>query len=121
MGLHDARELSTRILREVQAGHDPAVEKRKRREEQAAAGPKPCRPSAEEFLRREGPGCAPLGQRRSDLELLYKPFGQRPIPRFDARNLSVNLIALRISAVRSGPIGCRRRPRRLLNWGSLAY
>jgi integrase len=75
-----ARELATRTLREVQAGHDPAEAKRKRREEQHAAAADSFENVAQEFLRREGPKLRTLAQRRSDLELFYKPLGQMPIP-----------------------------------------
>jgi integrase len=80
LSLAAARELATRTLREVQAGHDPAVAKRRRREEQHAALADTFASVAEEFLRREGPRLRTLAQRRSDLELLYKPLGQLPLP-----------------------------------------
>jgi integrase len=80
LSLHAARELATRTLREVQAGHDPAVAKRRRREEQHAAAADTLQAVCEEFLRREGPRLRTLAQRRSDLELFYKPLGQMPVP-----------------------------------------
>jgi Arm DNA-binding domain len=80
LSLAAARELATRVLREVQAGHDPAVAKRQRREQQHAAEADTFESVAEEFLRREGPRLRTVAQRRSDLGLLYKPLGQLPIP-----------------------------------------
>jgi integrase len=80
LSLHAARELATRTLREVQTGHDPAVAKRKRREEQAHHEADTFESVAEEFLRREGPRLRTVAQRRADLQLLYRPLGQMPIP-----------------------------------------
>ena len=80
LSLAAAREVATRTLREVQAGHDPAVAKRRRREEQRAPEADTFESVAEEFLRREGPRLRTVGQRESDLGLLYKPLGQLPIP-----------------------------------------
>ena len=80
LSLAAARELATRTLREVQAGDDPAVAKRRRREEQHAAAADTLESVAEEFLRREGPRLRTLSQRQADLELLYKPLGQLPLP-----------------------------------------
>jgi integrase len=79
LSLSAARELATRTLREVQAGRNPAADKRHRREEQRAAQADTLQAVAEEFLRRRGPQLRSLAQRRSDLELLYKPLGQQPI------------------------------------------
>jgi integrase len=80
LSLAAAREVATRTLREVQAGHDPAVAKRRRREEQHAAAADTLQAVCEEFLRREGPRLRTLSQRSSDLGLFYKPLGQMPIP-----------------------------------------
>jgi len=80
LSLAAARELATRTLREVQAGHDPAVAKRKRREQQHAALADTFESVAEEFLRREGPRLRTFSQRKADLGLLYKPLGQLPVP-----------------------------------------
>jgi integrase len=80
LSLASARELATRTLREVAAGHDPAVAKRQRREEQHAAAADTFESVAEEFLRREGPRLRTLSQRKADLGLLYKPLGQLPLP-----------------------------------------
>jgi integrase len=80
LSLAAARELATRTLREVQAGHDPAVAKRRRREQQHAALADTFASVAEEFLRREGPRLRTFSQRKADLGLLYKPLGQLPLP-----------------------------------------
>jgi hypothetical protein len=80
LSLAAARELATKTLREVAAGHDPAVAKRKRREEQHAAAADTFASVAEEFLRREGPRLRTFSQRKADLGLLYKPLGQLPLP-----------------------------------------
>jgi integrase len=80
LSLACARELATRTLREVQAGHDPAVAKRRRREEQHAAQADVFESVGEEFLRRVGPKLRTVAQRAADLRLLYKPLGQMPIP-----------------------------------------
>ena len=65
LSLAAAREFATRVLREVQAGHDPAEEKRKRREDQHAAEADTLQAISEEFLRREGPRLRTLSQRKS--------------------------------------------------------
>jgi integrase len=80
LSLAAAREVATRVLRQVQTGHDPAVAKRKRRQEQHAAQADTFESVAEEFLRREGGRLRTLDQRKADLGLLYKPLGQMPIP-----------------------------------------
>jgi integrase len=80
LSLHAARELATRTLREVQAGHDPAVAKRKRREEQHATAADTLQAVCEEFLRCNADRLRTIAQRRADLSLLYKPLGQMPIP-----------------------------------------
>ena len=82
-----ARELATRTLREVQVGHDPAVAKRKRREEQHAALADTFQSVAEEFLRRNAGRLRTIGQRQDDLGLLFKPLGQLPLPEIRARNV----------------------------------
>jgi integrase len=84
LGLAAARELCTRVLREVQAGRDPAAVKRQQRAQEKAAAGGTFESVAEQFLRLKapspkGPGLRTLGQRRSDLGLLYKPLGQSPI------------------------------------------
>jgi integrase len=81
LSLASARELCARVLREAQAGHDPAVEKRRRREQQHAAEADTLQVVCEEHLRREsGRGLRTLDrQRRPDLELFYPALGQLPI------------------------------------------
>jgi integrase len=79
LSLAAARELATRALREVQAGRDPAAEKRARREQQHAAQADTLRAISEEFLRRAAGRLRTIGQRRADLELFYQPLGQLPI------------------------------------------
>jgi integrase len=80
LSLASARELCARVLREAQAGRNPALKKRQQREEQAAAEADTFQTIAEEFLRREGPRLRTLSQRKSDLELLYPSLGRLPIP-----------------------------------------
>jgi len=77
LSLAAARELCARVLREAQAGRDPAAEKRRRREQQHAAAADTLESVAEEFLRRVGPGLRTCNQRRADLELFYRPLGDQ--------------------------------------------
>jgi integrase len=80
LSLAAARELATKILREVQAGHDPAAAKRQRREQQHAAEADTLQAVCEEHLRREAGRLRTLAsQRRPDLELFYPALGQLPI------------------------------------------
>jgi integrase len=79
LSLAAARELAMRALRQAKAGSDPAATKRKAREAERAAEADTLQAVAEEYLRREGPRLRTLKQRRSDLELLYKPLGRQPI------------------------------------------
>jgi integrase len=116
LSLAAARELATRTLREVQAGHDPAVAKRRRREEQHAAEADTLQAVSEEFLRREGPRLRTLVQRRSDLGLLYKPLGQLPVP--EIRRAMFSREFDRIEDQR-GPVRANRvqtAVKALLNW-----
>jgi hypothetical protein len=80
LSLASARELCARVLREAQAGHDPAVAKRQRREQQRAAKADTLQAVCEEHLRREAGRLRTLdSQRRPDLELFYPALGQLPI------------------------------------------
>jgi integrase len=79
MSLAAAREMCAKALREARAGRDLADERRRAREQEHAGKADTFEAVAEEFLRREGPRLRTLGQRRSDLELLYKPVGQEPM------------------------------------------
>jgi len=117
LSLAAARELATRTLREVQTGHDPAVAKRKRREEQHAAGSDTLRAVSEEFLRRH-PQLRTLNQRRADLELFYPSLGQLPIDQVRRGQIFRELD--RISDER-GPVRADRAlsaMKTLLNWHS---
>jgi integrase len=116
LSLAAARELATRTLREVQAGHDPAVAKRRRREQQHAALADTFQSIAEEFLRREGPRLRTLAQRRSDLGLLYKPLGQMPLPEIKRAMFSRVFDAIEDGR---GPVRANRvqtAVKALLNW-----
>src|SRR5262249_5511500 len=80
LSLAAARELATRTLREIQAGRDPAVAKRQRREQQHAAEADTLQAVCGEHLRREAGRLRTLdSQRRPDLELFYPALGQLPI------------------------------------------
>jgi integrase len=79
LSLLAARELATKALREAKAGHDPAVAKEKKRDEERAAESDTLQAISAEFLRRVGPGLRTLDQRRSDLELLCAPLGRLPV------------------------------------------
>jgi integrase len=79
LSLRAARELATRTLREIQAGRDPAAEKRQRREQQHAAQSDTLQAVCEEHLRREGGRLRTFKQRKADLELFYSALGQLPI------------------------------------------
>ena len=105
-------------MREVQAGHDLAVAKRQRREQQHAAEADTFERVAEEFLRREGPRLRTVAQRRSDLGLLYKPLGQLPIP--EIKRVQFVREFDRIADQR-GPVRANRvqtAAKALLNWYS---
>jgi integrase len=112
------RVRATQILREIAAGRDPRVERRRQREEQHALEGDSFQAIAEEFLRREGPRLRTIGQRRSDLELLYKPLGQTPIP--EIRRAQFVREFDRIEDAR-GPVRANRvqtATKALLNWYS---
>ena len=116
LSLACARELATRTLREVQAGHDPAVAKRRRWEEQHAAQADTFESVAEEFLRREGGRLRTLTQRKADLALLYRPLGQLPLP--EIRRAMFSREFDRIEDGR-GPVRANRvqtAVKALLNW-----
>jgi hypothetical protein len=70
-----ARLLAATALLQVQAGRDPAAEKRAKREAEDAAKADTLEAVAEEFLRREFAKKRTFNQRKADLELLYKPLG----------------------------------------------
>ena len=111
-----ARELATRTLREVQVGHDPAVAKRKRREEQHAALADTFQSVAEQFLRRNAGRLRTIGQRQDDLGLLFKPLGQLPLP--EIRRAMFSREFDRIEDQR-GPVPANRvqtAVKALLNW-----
>jgi integrase len=78
LSLPHARELCARVLREAQAGDDPAAKKRQRREAQHAAGADTLQAVCQEHLRRNG-HLRTIDQRRADLELFYPSLGQLPI------------------------------------------
>jgi integrase len=116
LSLAAARELATRTLREVQTGHDPAVAKRRRQEEQHAAAADTFESVAEEFLRREGGRLRTLSQRKADLGLLYKPLGQLPLPEIKRAMFAREFD--RIEDLR-GPVRANRvqtAAKALLNW-----
>ena len=116
LSLAAAREVATRTLREVQAGHDPAVAKRKRREEQHAALADTFQSVAEEFLRRNAGRLRTIGQRQDDLGLLFKPLGQLPLP--EIRRAMFSREFDRIEDQR-GPVRANRvqtAVKALLNW-----
>jgi integrase len=78
--LASARQLATKALREVRAGHDPAAAKAKARAEALAAESDTLSAVAAEYLRREGPRLRTLNQRRSDLDLICaSPLGRLPV------------------------------------------
>jgi integrase len=81
LSLAHARELCARVLREAQAGSDPAATKRQRREQQHAAEANTLQAICEEHLRREaGRKLRTLDSlRRPDLELFYPELGRLPI------------------------------------------
>jgi hypothetical protein len=70
-----ARLLAATALLQVQAGRDPAAEKRAKREAENAAEADTLEAVAEEFLRREFAKKRTFNQRKADLSLLYKPLG----------------------------------------------
>jgi integrase len=118
LSLASARELCARVLREAQAGRDPAAARRQQREQQHAAEADTFESVAEEFLRREGPRLRTIAQRRSDLQLLYKPLGQLPIPEIKSAQFVREFD--RISDLR-GPVRANRvqgATKTTLNWYS---
>ena len=78
LSLASARELCARVLREAQAGRDPAAEKRQRREREHAAGAETLWSVCQEHLRRNS-YLRSIDQRRADFELFYPSLGQQPI------------------------------------------
>ena len=118
LSLAAARELATKTLREIQAGRDPAVEKRRRREQQHAAESDTLRAVSEEFLRRVGPGLRTCDQRRADLELFYGPLGQLPLDQIRRGQIFRELDRI---ADQRGPVRADRALgaiKRLLAWHS---
>jgi len=78
LSLAHARELCARVLREAQAGNDPAQAKRQRREAQHAAGADTLQAVCEEHLRRNS-HLRTIEQRREDFKLFCASLGQLPI------------------------------------------
>ena len=118
LSLAAARELATRTLREIQAGHDPAAEKRKRRELEHAAEADTLQAISEEFLRREGPRLRTLSQRKSDLELLYPSLRRLPIDQIRRAQFVREFDRI---ADQRGPVRASRvqtATKALLNWYS---
>jgi integrase len=116
LSLLAARELATKALREARSGTDPAAAKQRRKQEQLAAESDTLQAIAEEFLRREGPRLRTLSQRRSDLELLYRPLGRLPI---DQIRRGQYVRALDHIADHRGPVRADRTlaaVKALLNW-----
>ena len=99
-----ARELCARVLRKAQAGRDPAVAKRQRRELEHAAAADTLEAVCEERLRREsGRELRTLdSQRRPDLELFYPALGQLPIDQIRCGQFVRVLDAIADSAGGSG-------------------
>jgi integrase len=117
MSLAAARELCARVLREAKAGRDPAAERRKQRELEAAAESDTLQAVSEEFLRRH-PQLRTLSQRRADLELFYPSLGQLPIDQVRRGQIFRELD--RVSDQR-GPVRadrCLAALKRLLSWHS---
>ena len=81
LSLASARELCARVLREAQAGRDPAEEKRQRREGEHAAAADTFEAVTREHLKREASrNLRSLDSlRRPDLELFYPALGRLPI------------------------------------------
>src|SRR5262245_42501441 len=119
LSLAAARELATRTLREVQAGRDPAVAKRQRREQQHAAESDTFESVAEEFLRREGPRLRTFDQRWADLVLLYPCLGRLPLDQIKRGQFVRIFDAI---ADQRGPVRANRvqsAAKTLLNWHSV--
>jgi integrase len=118
LSLASARELCARVLREAQAGPDPAAEKRRRREHQHAAEADTLQAVCEEFLRREGPRLRTLDQRKADLELLYPSFGRLPLDQIKRGQFVRVFDAI---ADQRGPVRANRvqsATKTILNWFS---
>jgi integrase len=118
LSLAAAREIATRTLREIQAGHDPAEAKRERRKQQRAAEADTLQAVSEEFLKREGGRLRTLSQRKADLGLLYKPLGQEPIPAIKRTQFvrEFDRIEDERGATRANRV--QSATKRLLNWFS---
>ena len=116
LSLASARELCARVLREAQAGRDPAAERRSRREQQRAAEADTLQAVGEEFLRREGPRLRTLSQRKADLELLYPSLGRLPIDQIKRGQYKrvFDAIADERSLKRAARV--QRATKALLNW-----
>jgi integrase len=116
LSLASARELCARVLREAQAGRDPAATKRQQREQQHAAEADTLQAIGEEFLRREGPQLRTLGQRKADLELLYPGLGRLPVDQIKRGQFVREFDRI---ADQRGPVRANRvqsAVRALLNW-----
>ena len=116
LSLASARELCARVLREAQAGRDPAAERRSRREQQRAAEADTLQAVGEEFLRREGPRLRTLSQRKADLELLYPSLGRLPLDQIRRGQYKrvFDAIADERSLKRAARV--QRATKALLNW-----
>ena len=84
LSLASARELCARVLREAQAGRDPAEEKRQRREQQHAAGAETLWSVCQEHLRRNS-YLRSIDQRRADLRIVLPVAGTAADRRDQAR------------------------------------
>jgi integrase len=116
LSLHAARMLAARALHQVKAGVDPTAEQRKRRVAQRTTEADTLVAISEEYLRREGPRLRSIGQRRSDLTLLYPSLGRLPI---DQIRRGQYARALDHIADNNGPVRADRvlaAVKKLLSW-----
>lgn len=115
MSLAAARELCAKVLREAQAGRDPAAERRKQRKHRHAAVSDTLERVCEEHVRRN-PHLRSIEQRRDDLVLFTPTLGAQPIS--EIRRGQFVRVADAIADER-GPMRAGRAlgsMRTLLNW-----
>jgi integrase len=118
LSLAHARELCARMLREAQAGRDPAVAKRQRRALAHAAAADTLQAVGEEFLRREGGRLRTRDQRKADIALLYPNLGRLPLDQIKRRQFVREFDHVEDTR---GPVRAQRvqsATKRLLNWYS---
>jgi integrase len=116
LSLASARELATKALRQAASGIDPCAEKRQHRVDQIGIAEGTLQAIAAKYLKLDGAKLRTVGQRKSDLELICKRLGVKPIG--DIRRSMVT-DCLDDIAENSGPVRadrCLAALKKLFNW-----